>query len=178
MIFLLGLDSNICGFEDDIKIFGCPGSSLQKDIDKIVDWSSKNGMVINVKKSFVIHFGSNNNTYSYSINGLLLDSRENIRDLGIVVNNKSNFSEHMRLVKSRCFKMINLIFRFFRVKDQEFYCKLYKIYVLPLLSYGAPVYFTNTKTCINNIEKIQKYFTRRLFHKIHGKTRRPHHRRS
>ena len=56
--------------------------------------------------------------------------------------------------------MINLIFRFFHVKDQEFYCKLYKIYVLPLLSYGALVYFTNTKNCMINVEKIQKYFTR------------------
>jgi retron-type reverse transcriptase len=38
-IFLLGLNSNICDFADDIKIFGCPGSSLQKDIDMIIDWS-------------------------------------------------------------------------------------------------------------------------------------------
>ena len=173
-LFLLGLNSNISGFADDIKIFGSPGSSLQKDIDMIVDWASKNRMVINIKKSFVIHFGPNNNMYSYNVNGLLLDSREDIRDLGIIVDNNLSFSEHTKLVKTKCFKMINLIFRFFHVKDQEFYCKLYKIYVLPLLSYGAPVYFTNTKTCMINVEKIQKYFTRRLFHKIHGKTPRPH----
>ena len=46
--------------------------------------------------------------------------------------------------------------------------------MLPLLSYGIPIYFTNTKNCMSNIEKIQKYFTRRLFHKIHGKVPRPH----
>ena len=45
--------------------------------------------------------------------------------------------------------------------------------MLPILSYGVPIYFTNTKNCMNNVEKIQKYFTRRLFHKIHGKTPRP-----
>jgi hypothetical protein len=46
--------------------------------------------------------------------------------------------------------------------------------VLPLLSYGIPIYFTNTKKCMSNIENIQKYFTRRLFHKLHGKRPRPH----
>ena len=107
-----------------MKIFGCPGPSLQKDIDMIDDSSSKNGTVINVKKSFVIHFGPNNNKYSYNVNGLLLDSKENIRDLGILVDKNLNFSEHMSLVKTRCFRMINLIFRFFHIKDQEFYCKL------------------------------------------------------
>jgi hypothetical protein len=44
-------------------------------------------MVINVKKSFVIHFGQNNNKYyPYNVNGLLLDSKEIIRDLGILVD--------------------------------------------------------------------------------------------
>jgi hypothetical protein len=126
-LFLLGLNSNICGFADDIKIFGCPGSSLHKDIDMIVEWSSKNGMVINVKNSFVINFGPNKKIkmYSYNVNCLLLDSREDIKDLGIVVDNDLSFAEHARLLKTKCFKMINLIFRFFHVKDQEFlelYC--------------------------------------------------------
>jgi hypothetical protein len=111
---------------------------------------------------------------SYNVNGLLLDSKECIRDLGILVDNNLNFTEHIKLVKTRCFRIINLFFRFFHVKDQEFYCRLYKIYVLPLLSYGIPIYFTNAKNCMSNVENIQKYFTRRLFHKIHGKTPRPH----
>ena len=51
----------------------------------IVDWSLRNGMVINIKKSFVIHFGSKNKINSYNVNGRLLDSKEFIRDLGIVV---------------------------------------------------------------------------------------------
>jgi hypothetical protein len=150
--------ANISGFADDIKIFDCPGSALQNDIDMIVGWSLKNGMVINIKKSFMIHFGPKNKMNSYNINGILLDSREYIRDLGILVDNNLNFSEHIKLVKTRCFKIINLIFRFFHI----------------LLSYGIHIYFTNTKNSMSNIEKIQKYFTRRLFYKIHGKKSRPH----
>jgi hypothetical protein len=51
----------------------------------IAAWSSKNGMVINIKKSFVIHFGPQHQMNSYNVNGLMLDSKECIRDLGIVL---------------------------------------------------------------------------------------------
>ena len=43
--------------------------------------------------------------YSYNVNGLLLDSKEDIRDLSILVDNNLNFPEHMKLVKTRCFKI-------------------------------------------------------------------------
>ena len=54
-------------------------------------------------------------------------------------------------------KLINLIFRNFRVKNFHFYNKLYKIYILPSIFYRLPVYFINT------IEQIQKYFTKRVY---------------
>jgi hypothetical protein len=59
-----------------------------------------------LKTSFVIvliNVDLNNNIYSYYNNGLLLDSKEDIRDLCIVValvDNNLNCSEHMKLVKS------------------------------------------------------------------------------
>ena len=34
---------------------------------------------------------------------------------------------------------------------------------MPIIFYGIPIYFTNSRGCISRIEKIQKYFTKRLF---------------
>ena len=53
------------------------------------------------------------------------------------------------------------------------YCNLYKIYVLSIISYGFSFYFTTSKINMQKLEKIQKYFTRRLFDRIYGKNSRP-----
>ena len=37
-----------------------------------------------------------------------------------------------------------------------------------------PIYFSNTQNGISNLEKIQKYFTRRPFNKVYGQAPRPH----
>ena len=162
-IFEMKLVSLVVAFADDLKLYGTPGHQLQIDLNKILDWSSKNGMVINERKCEVIHFGKNNSHFKYSIGSFNLNSKNLIKDLGILIDSKLKFVEHLHLVRSKCHKLTNLIFKIFKIRNAAFYCKLYKIYVIPNIFYGLPIYLTNTCFCINSIEKIQKYFTRRLY---------------
>ena len=82
-----------------------------------------------MKKSIVIHFGRNNSHFQYFINSSLLKTSERVKDLGIIVDARLKFAEHLKLIKSKCFKIINLIYKNFRIRDFHFYCKLYKIRV-------------------------------------------------
>ena len=169
----LKFDSKICCYADDLKIFGTPGLGLQCDIDKIFEWSQRNGMSININKSFVVHFGKHNNDCEYRINGTPLIAKQIIKDLGVTFDNSLKFAEHLKIVKNKCYKLINMIFKIFRIKDQELYCKLYKIYIRSVVLYGLPIYLSNTSYCIGAIEKIQKYFTRRLYRRLDGNVVRP-----
>ena len=106
----LKLNSKICGYADDIKIFNTPGFLLQADIDLISSWALRNQMVINVNKTFVIRFGKNNPNYNYLLNGSVIETKEFTKDLGLIVDDKLKFLDHIRTVKNKCFKMINIIF--------------------------------------------------------------------
>lgn len=69
-----------------------------------------------------------------------------------MIDSTLKFAEYLHFMRSKCLKVMNLIFEILRLK-------LCKIYVLPNIFYGLP----NTWFCINSIEKIQKYFTRILY---------------
>ena len=56
-----------------------------------------------------------------------------------------------------------MIFKIFHIRYAKIYCKLYKIYILPIVLYCLPVYFTDTKFCIKYLEKIQRYYSKRVF---------------
>ena len=116
-----------------------------------------------MKKCIVVNFGRNNSYFQYFINYSLQKLSEQVKDLGMIVYARLKFSEHLKFIKSKCFKIINLIFKNFRVRDFHFYCKLYKIYVLPSVFYGLPIYLTNRCFSRKNIKKIQNYFTKRVY---------------
>ena len=54
------------------------------------------------------------------------------------------------------------IFDTFKNHTIEFYTSLYKTYVRPILESSSPVWSPNLKFNIENIESVQRYFTRRL----------------
>ena len=91
-----------------------------------------------------MHFGSKNSNYQYNVNSTILESKNEIKNLGVTVDTKLKFTEHIKIVKTKCYKIINIFFKCFKLRDQECYCKLYKIFVLPLIFYCMPIYFTNT----------------------------------
>ena len=70
----------------------------------------------NEKKCIVIHFGNNNPHFKYLINSNVPKTTILFRDLGIHVDANLKFVEHLKFIKSKCFKLTNLIFRNFRVK--------------------------------------------------------------
>ena len=113
-------------------------------------------------------FWAKNFNYQYILNSSQLQSSEIFKDLGIFVDKDLKFNEHLKFVTGKSFKLINLIFRIFHIRSPKLYINLYKIYILPVIFDGFHTYFTNTRTFMNGIGKIQLYFTKRLFAKTHS----------
>lgn len=162
--------SKLLAFADDIKIFGPPGNGLVSDLQLVSDWAKENEMIINIGKCNTIHFLCKKNPgLSYAIDGVTIPSADVVRDLGLLVDSGLSFNLHIQKLTLKTFKLINLIFRKFHVKDISIYLRFFKIYILPIIFYGFTVYFPKTRQSITELEKIQKYFSKRLFLKINSK---------
>ena len=76
--------------------------------------------------------------------------------LGIILDQKFRFQEHIKYTAERCTKLIYNLSRAARLKwgiKQQVIATIYKAAILPLLSYGAPVWFEAMKHAHNR----QKY---------------------
>ena len=78
------------------------------------------------------------------------------------------------MIKSKCLKLIYLLFKCFNAKSALLYINFFKSYVIPIIDYLCIFYCTNNKSNIRYIESIQKRFTKCLYARMYGKAPLPH----
>lgn len=105
-------------FADDLKIFRVINSTLdcvalQDDIDSLLQWCIENGMTLNIGKCKVITFcrSLSSINYTYAINGTTLERVGSIRDLGVVIDSKLRFNEHITVITAKAFSVLGFIRR-------------------------------------------------------------------
>ena len=165
-LFTIPFNTNIVGFADDAKIFGTPGAALQADIDSVSKWAKTNEMTLNSGKCHVIHLGRSNPHIVYYIDDNQLFVETEIRDLGIIVDETLSFRPHCLYIKKKCYRLINLMFRAFHTRDTHFYLRLYTTYITPIAEYSGFLYALNSTANTNTLEKINKYFSKRLWCRV------------
>ena len=163
----------LIAYADDLKIIGKAGRQLQTAIDAVTNWATENLMEINISKCETLHFGRKNPLLKYTIDHNEIPCTKMIRDLGLNVDSSLGFDGHAMIIKSKCIKLIALLFKCFYSKNQDLYIKFYTLYVLPVIDYASFMYCSTSQRNIKTIESIQHYFTRRLFHRIYRNQTRP-----
>ena len=162
-MYSLKLDNELRGFADDTKLFGCvcQQKSLAHDIALVCGWCDANGLKLNYGKCSVMHLGNHNPCHEYKLGNEPLCVKALERDLGVWYDHQFKFRAHIedRLVK--CYKLINLFFKLFP-SEERIQTVLYKLYVRPVLEFGLPAWSPRFAVDNERIERIQKYFTRRL----------------
>ena len=76
---------------------------LQLDIDKLVAWCKLWHLTYNVNKCNLLHLGLPH-TFAigeYTIDGSVIISNDTIRDLGVLIDNKLKFHDHVSTVTKR-----------------------------------------------------------------------------
>ena len=150
-------------FADDLKAFGKPGPDLQHDINLIYNWSVLNKIALNTDKCVVLHFGKKNPKATYYINAAPINCSGDSRDLGVLIDSDLSFESHALIISKKCYRLINCLFRLFNNKRASLYIDLFNIYVNPIIAYGSILYGNASIGIIEKIEKIMRYFTRRLW---------------
>lgn len=152
-------------YADDVKLFLTHQSTmschlLQEALDNVYKWSIDWSLPMAPDKTTFIRIGTQKNIYPYHIGNTELIQSSSIRDLGIIIDQKLTFQEHIsKIIKSAYFRSYQLL-RAFKSVNPIVWAKLFKIYVLPILEYASEIWNPYLKESINKIEKVQKFYTR------------------
>ena len=172
-LLTMPIKNRIRAYADDSKLLGSVDTdeSLIPDLERIVKWTEGNKLPLNIEKCIVMHFGKNNPMHIYKINGTPLPSSLCERDLGVLVDNNLSFDNHIANTVRKSFGVINMMFRSIESRDPNLLVRLYKIYVLPIIEYGLPLSSPRFNKHNLKLERIQKFFTRKLFPELSYKER-------
>jgi len=89
-----------------------------------------------------------------------------VRDLGVIIDSRLEFTAHLNKVISKAKMMLGFIVRQARtLYNPETLRVLYCAFVRPHLEYAAPIWFQNSTKFTAPLEKIQKHFLRLFFYK-------------
>ena len=156
-------------FADDTKIYYPIRSLLDRDvlqqtIDCLVEWSKIWQLEFNGGKCKVLHVGKHNPNYTYFISedGVRkeLESILSEKDLGIHVDPLLSFEGHINSVVKKARSISALIIKTISFKSKDIMVPLFKALVRPILEYGNVVWKPYKRKHINQIEAVQRQFTK------------------
>ena len=173
-------------FADDLKIYktvSCTSDCVlvQQDLQRIMEWCNENGMCLNADKCFYIKYTQKKKTldFEYKINGVTLQKVNEIKDLGVILDQKLQLTAHVNHVVKKSAQMLGFVrrttkeFRSIRLK-----IILYNALVRSNLEYACVVWSPSYAVHSQRIEKIQRSFTKHLAFLASGIShRQPYHQR-
>jgi hypothetical protein len=99
--------------------------------------------------------------FSYNLGGTVLDRVSSINDLGVIMDERMTFSEHVDVMVTKAFAMLRFIRRLsFEFRDPYTLKSLYKSLVRPKLEYASCVRNLFYDVCVDREERVQKRFIR------------------
>jgi ribonucleases P/MRP protein subunit RPP40 len=162
-----GLEGFLTKFADDSKLghvadseVDCKG--MQRDLDKVYQWGVKWQMELNLDKCVVMHLGHKNKKHVYTVNGTVLKSVEEERDLGVIIDNNLRFKKQCAKSANKANQVLGMIKRKVRSRSRNVILKLYKGLVRPLMEYSIQVWRPYRKGDIKLLESVQKRATKMI----------------
>jgi len=157
-------------FADDTKLWTCIRSeadsvSLQKDLDRLVEWSNEWQLGFNPKKCKVMHIGQplqNVTKYFMSDDSSKVEvlSVDMEKDLGVYFT--KDLKPSIQCIKSaaRARSILGLVRRHFRRLDIDDFLIIYKTYVRPHLENCIQVWSPHLQKDVQCLESVQRAATK------------------
>jgi hypothetical protein len=117
-------------------------------------------MNFNVDKSAVLHIGSSNLHQTYVLNGLPISSKDTVKDLGILIDNKLKFHTQCASAAKKAIATANYIFKSFDFLNSFLFSTLYKVFVRPHLEYSIQAWRPHYQKSHDLLEKTQRKITK------------------
>lgn len=160
--------SLILCYADDAKIFRIVSDdsdrdALNTDLDAFQKWCSFNCLPLNVSKCTCMSFSRKRNPvhFMYTIDGHSLARLDKVRDLGVILNSRFSFEDHIDSIVNKANATLGFVKRWCKEFNDPYISRLlYCTFVRPILEYASPVWSPIQGCHINRIEAVQRKFLR------------------
>ena len=156
-------------FADDTNLFYQSDNldELQKTVNKelknIVVWLNANRLALNVSKTNFVIFSAVNKPLkpvTILINKKAIEEKEYVKYLGVLIDCKLSFKQHITAVSKKIARTIGLMYKLRHFVTQDILIMLYYSLIYPFLIYATPIWGNTNITLINMIYVLQKKFVR------------------
>ncbi|MCD9088855.1 reverse transcriptase domain-containing protein, partial [Stenotrophomonas sp. SY1] len=137
-----GIESYMSFFADDAKLLRVKTEedceSLQRDLNKVQEWSRKWEMEFNTKKCSIMEFGKSKNriTGAYKLGEEGIKKVENEKDLGVIVMNNMSPEKQINKIFGETYDLIRTIKVALTYLDEEMVKKILITLIRPRLEYA------------------------------------------
>ena len=162
-----GLSSYINLFADDAKLLRIIKShedckELQRDIDKIHEWSQRWKLEFNAKKCRVLEIGKSRRrpSWDYRMGGEQIIKSKEEKDLGVIIQDTMTPERHIGGIFGATYRMLTNIRLAFNYLDKDIMKKIITNMIRPKLEYAAVVWSPHKMKDIRKLERIQRAATK------------------
>ena len=162
-LFMFLKETDICNFADDNTIFACDKdievviSRLKNDIKRVIDWYNANSMVANPDKFQLMFLGKKvKDPINLSVNNISIKSVDSVKLLGVEIDNKLNFVEHIKNICKKANNKTNALLRIRKYIDAPTARIYANAYVLSAFSYCPLIWMFCNRTSENLINKAHR----------------------
>jgi len=154
-------------FADDVKVYlEITGHEdvvrLQKALDVITAWASEWQLSVSVSKCNILTVGPSCYEADYYVSGIQLLKCATCRNLGVTITSDLTPTQHIHDIVLKAHQRANHIIRCFISGYITLLVKAFTVYVRPILEYNSVILSPCTKKEIDQIEKVEWRFTKRL----------------
>ena len=162
MLMLLDDDIDVYNYADDNSL-ACTGNDyteiqqkLVYNVNKIMTWFQQNNMKVNPDKFDYIVFGKHDGLENIIIGDYSIKPKDNVKILGLHLDNKLKFDEHITKLCQNAGKQVQVISRLRHVLDEETKLLLYNCFVECYFNYCSIVWHFCSKYNTYKLEKTTK----------------------
>ena len=164
--------SKVALFADDTKLYINVNNiqdchNLQGDLDSVMRWSETWKMNFNIKKCKILTITTKTNpvVYSYTMYDKQVQRCDNIKDIGVIIDNKLSWNSHIHTCVNKANRLMGLIKRTLGYSAPTNVSRqLYVSLVRSNLEYCCPVWSGTTSNNIVLVERVQRSATRYITH--------------
>jgi len=168
----INLNSNISSYADGTQLYtsnidpSILKGVIESDLKTTHDWFTHNGLLLNASKSTSMFMSRSHippNNLSLTLDNDNIDISNSIKLLGVTIDNKLSFNEHVAEVIRKVSNQLQVMKRHKRLIPQTAKIILYKAYFLPHLNYCSLVWHHCGKRNADKLENLNQRCLRFVF---------------